>query len=191
MINLFVNYYEPEDPRRKFEIDHCLSENYKNPNFHFYAVDGYLTFNDFFELIKEVSTPYDVNIIANADITFDDSILLAERISSGECYALTRWDVKEEGVEFYNHCDSQDVWIFRGYVKECSADFTMGVCGCDNSLVHILEEAGYYVWNPSLDIKCYHHHESGIRSYVKEGVRVSDIKVIPPPYKTLKPKKLL
>jgi len=182
MINLFINYFNHPNPIRQSEIKECLSKNLKNPNLTIYIIDGRPNYCDFFKKINEITTKNDINIIANADIYFDKTIKLVKNIKENECYALCRWNVlKNRDVVFYNHIDSQDVWIFRGKIKEVhNADFPLGKMGCDNAIADRLSNAGYTMLSPSEQIKTYHLHLSNIHNYSNE--ERNEQTVVQPPY---------
>lgn len=193
MINLFVSYYTATVPERQAEIDYCLKANIENPNISsiillldrpdvfvpynsnkLYAYNrkgsGAPTYKEFIDIINEVQNNDAVNIISNADIIFDESIALASKIKSNECWALSRWEMKED---FSKHTeqiqrfgDSQDVWIFRGNIKTLSkADFPLGKMGCDNRIAYEIHKAGYKISNPSRSVFTWHLHNSGVRGY--------------------------
>lgn len=142
------------------------------------------TYKDYFNTVNKLTTPNDINCIANSDIYFDEEgIKLIERhIQINECYALSRWDVLGEGVvKLFDRPDSQDVWLFKGKIKDVpNSNFTQARGGCDNSIAHWLWKAGYSVVNPSKDIRTYHLHNSGIRNYTSKD------RVLPP-YKLIQP----
>lgn len=187
-VNLFINWYSDKDVRRYEELFNCFSKNEENT-----AIDkiyGYVdvkqnypapakvtwlnikgrpTFADYFYLINEVSGPDDINIIANTDIYFDEYgiELIKKNIHENECYALARWDIQPDGgAEHLNRRDTGDAWVFKGKVKKISeCNFCLGIPGCDNSIAERIARAGYVVKNPSVDIKIFHLHLSGIRNY--------------------------
>jgi hypothetical protein len=133
--------------------------------------------------------PNEVNIIANADIYFDETIGYAKKISEGECYALTRWELVNGRVVDFNTRHgrpsppewSQDAWIFRGSIQPNKFDnvkalnesarvteiipFTLGIPGCDNKFCALLKERGVNVMNPSKTIKAIHVHQDSKRFY--------------------------
>jgi len=134
-INLFISHYECGDEERQKELDFCLDHNKKSLLFSIIRnFDNRPTYDKFFELTKEY--PNDINILANADIYFNDTINLTQGIGKKECYALTRWE--EEGDQIvpfetkhsYNkqaHAKhSQDVWVFNGYVNIKGGNFHLG-----------------------------------------------------------------
>lgn len=191
-MNLLVNYY---GTHRQPEIDFCLKSNLANSFIKKVIVfnqhervkhkkalnimtDQRPTYQDFFDTTQEYQD--DVNIIANSDIYFDDTIGLAKEIPQNTCYALTRHELLNgELINFetmHHKCPaqfSQDVWIFRGAstMKNCNTviaaktdnsgfdevRFTLGLPGCDNVIAHKLKTV-YHVKNPSNHIMCIHKH---------------------------------
>jgi hypothetical protein len=152
---------------------------------------GRPTYQDFF-IFCNSKLSGETCIIANADIIVGKDIDKAESHPDfGNMFiALTRWDLskKEDGTFsstfFDNHRGiarvSQDTWVFKSPIRIAGCNFPMGKPGCDNKVAHIAKNAGYIVTNPSLQIKTYHLHESGIRKY-----NGSD--VIPPPWQMVPP----
>lgn len=169
MIRLYVNIYEDSNHARDAELKKCIELNFEKALFDdITQLYGRPTYNDFFHVINETTGPNDINIIANSDIFFEELPLeWFKDLTFDKAYALTRWDYLNDGRKvFYNNSGSQDVWIFRGPVKPVEgADFTMGLPGCENKLAYLMTVAGYEVSNPSLTIKAYHLHNSGIRHY--------------------------
>lgn len=209
---LFINYYTDKNPSRQAELNYCVLENIKSFDHvlviankrDFEAIkkltggdklispwitDRRPTYSDYFQLTRRYKTS--LNVIANLDIvipkeTLDKASAILEN-NKNTCLALTRWDMTEGlSVEFYDRTDSQDSWFFCGEVKEMPAiTFGLGVAGCDNSIAYKLEQAGYNVINPSLSLKTYHNHITGIRNYLDDKGHTSY--TVPPPYKTLVP----
>ena len=186
---LYINYYKESNPKRREEIETCIINNinsrlfYEIINLSDTHLDGVTNFNishrpTFADFIKATLPIKDaIHIISNLDIYFDETITLADNIGTNELYALSRWDIKNGKPILFNHCDSQDTWIFRERLPVKYGDFTMGVWGCDNRIAHEFKEAGYKVINPAHSIKTYHLHES--RS-VNSEKKIN--KTIPPPY---------
>lgn len=168
IIRLFYNYYEDKDPERKKEIDFCFQKNKENPLLDIVVIDSdeTPTYNYFFEKINKITGPNDINIICNSDIFFDDTISLANKIGSKDMYALSRWDwINETSIKHRAIRNSQDVWIMRGKVENVNGDFKLGIPYCDNRIAFEFTNVGYKVSNPSLSIKTYHVHNSGVRHY--------------------------
>ena len=174
MINLFSGHFKQKDKARQKELDYCLEQNRNHPLIdQVYTFEHRFTYNDFFQ--NTVNHPNDINILANGDIYFDETLDLIQGIKERECYALTRWE-KVDGVSVsfksrnqYNKQAkpeySQDVWIFRGSVSGVDGDFHLGRAGCDNRIAALLMSSGYIVTNPSLDIKAIHVHAEQDRNY--------------------------
>ena len=199
-MNLFINYFDHKDRQRRKEIEYCLELNEANKHIKNIIVvnrGNRATFGEFFQLMR----PYknDVNIIANLDIWFDETIKLADTILPMTCYALTRWE--QLGNKIIPFADrhgkrvpaawSQDAWIFRGAPNPTGFDsvkavdlntrknvqipFGMGIAGCDNKLAAMLTERQYTVLNPSYSIRAVHVHKSNGREYppyqILSGIR--------------------
>lgn len=183
-INLFVNVYKSENKERQKELDVCLKINKSLntngvPFFNIIEIKERLTFKEMFKLAKE----NEINIFSNSDIFFNETILWSRFMHENEAYCLSRWDYKTGGVcELFNRKDSQDVWIFKGKVKEnIGGDYQMGVRGCDNRLAFELRNSGYQVLNPAKTIHAIHLHQSNFRTY-----NVSS-PAVPEPYYFIKP----
>lgn len=203
-MKLFSEYYQDKNPARNAELQEVFKRNSMSidpyyvsictdkenePENAFISFTGRPTFNDLFRIANEGCDPGEVAIIANSDIFFDETIKLAENIKENEVYALSRWDVMDNGrAKPFHRADSQDVWIFRTPIKEIEgADFTCGTAGCDNKLALLLEQAGYKVTNPCKSIHAFHLHLSGVRNYIEKGKVIDRI---PPPYKLITPTEL-
>lgn len=165
-LNLFVQVYDCGNEERQKELDACYRLNHKFKYFHkVFTITERLTYRELFELTKE----YDdcINVIANSDIFFDETILYSRFIQPDECYALSRWDYRPDGVAvLFDRKDSQDAWVFNGAVKHTHhSDFYLGTAGCDNRIAWELKAAGYKVLNPSKLIHAIHLHNSEYRTY--------------------------
>lgn len=191
-MNLFINYYNAGN--RQSEIDYCLNKNLANDHiekvfvFNQYkevqhekavnlAVDNRPTYQDFFDRFVDG----EVNILANSDIFFDDTIKHAKNLQDHTAYAITRWEYDGNSsrpfeVMHVGNCPahySQDVWIIKGKSKLSGVDkvvaarqnsriydevrFTIGIPGCDNVIAALLKQK-YVLKNPANDIKCHHYH---------------------------------
>jgi len=185
LINLFTTYYNEKNPERAEELRTCLVKNKScnsisnihvlsevkedkfllKHNFKIRIIYNRPTFNDFINEINLISSDEDINIIANADIYFDQSLDALIGLSlQGRCFALTRWDVRHGGrVKLIELANSQDVWIFQGNITGIAGEIPIGVPGCDNRLAYEIRKAGYCLSNPSISIKSYHLHNSNYR----------------------------
>ena len=153
-------------------------------------IDKRPTYQDFINYINTNSNTDDIHIIANTDIYFDKNIEVLKHINLKDtCLALSRWDTADTiKPKLYNHNDSQDVWVFKGPIKEnLSAIFPLGVPRCDNRLLYELEKAEYMVLNPAFSIKSYHIHK-GQRALVY--TEDDNVYKIEPPYRYLYPHNL-
>ena len=182
-INLFTNYYISDNQERQLELDTCLKKNNQNE-----AIDNIIlftnvmpslesekifclfgndrpTYKQYFEFINN-NYSNDINIIANLDIYFEDLSYPTYTLDNNSVYALTRYDVDANGIDtFWNHIDSQDVWVFNGVIKDVQdCDFPLGIPGCDNAIADRLKKSGYNVLNPSLKFKTYHLHNTNYRT---------------------------
>ena len=177
MVNLFSTHFDCGHTGRQKELDYCLKVNQKNPLIdRVYKFANRPTFHQFFEQTRKLPVE-DINILANADIYFDDSLRYVVNIGPRDCYALTRWEIDEEynvvsfkDMHAYNKeakpQHSQDVWIFRGPVmKNVMGHFHIGQPGCDNRIAYEIFRGGYRITNPSLTIKAIHKHKEKERNY--------------------------
>lgn len=201
---LYQNWYLDFNKNRQQELDECLRKNidckliskivllgkrddllYINNNFKNIEFITLLehgtrpTYNNFFDEMGDSR----INILANSDIYFTDSLKYVHEIREGECFALSRWDKKTDGtIVPFCHIDTQDVWVFAERPRTISgADFTLGMPGCDNKIAYLLKRNEYKVYNPSIDIKCIHIHMTEKRNYN----RTTD--TIQPPYAMVLP----
>jgi hypothetical protein len=167
MVNLFLNYYIDKNELRNKELELCIYNNINNKNINTIIIESSsrLKYSDFFSYMKKVKVFNDINIIANLDIYFDESIILCESINNKDVYALSRWDDLGGRLVHFDRKDSQDAWIFRGVPENVFGDFYLGVPGCDNKIAFEFKSAGYSVYNPSLDIRAIHVHRSRSRNY--------------------------
>ena len=184
MVNLFTSIYTDKSLVRQKELIYCLNKNIDNPHINkiYLFVDGFVelpkndklitiefqrpTYRDFFNLIdRTVTSREDISIVANTDIYFNhtlSNLTLYER----QCIALSRWDDKIGGLKLHNERFSQDVWIFRGKMRNVNfCDFYLGIPGCDNRIAYELHSAGYALYNPASRIQAVHYHRSDLHNY--------------------------
>jgi len=206
-IHLYTTFYPELMPARLLELLESLKKNIKNSSIKSITVfneGGDLsafkssklqiipikqrpTYQDFKNYINANLNKDDIHIIANTDIYFDKHIGVLKHINLKDtCLALSRWDTADTiKPKLYNHNDSQDVWVFKGPVKQqFKANFPLGVPRCDNRLMYQLQEAGYKVLNPAFSIKAFHIHKGQRALVYTEGDNLYNIK---PPYGYLYP----
>lgn len=179
-VNLFVNVFE--NPHRKEEFDFCRKKNEENKYIdEIIEINGRPNFNEIFEKMREG----EINIIANTDIYFDDTLKYVENIRLHECFALTRWEYNGGNITDFRKFNggikpdhSQDVWIFRGKPEKITDTIYLGIPGCDNRLAFHLAKR-YELVNPSRTIRAIHVHEERARNYTPHN----GIKKYKPPYK--------
>jgi hypothetical protein len=184
MVNLFTSIYTDKSEVRQKELIYCLNKNLNNIHIDkiYLLVEGVVdlpvsdklviipfgrpTYRDFFELVnRTVTNKDDISIIANTDIYFNHTLsklTLADR----QCIALSRWDDKPGGLRLHNEKYSQDVWIFKGKIRNVNfCDFFLGIPGCDNRIAYELKYAGYTLYNPATKIQAIHYHRSDLHNY--------------------------
>jgi len=127
----------------------------------------------------------EVCVVANADISFDDSLRVAadlvRQAPAPLLVALTRWDddagpsmegrVDAATRTFFSH--SQDAWVFvAGGLPRFEAGFTLGLPACENRLAYEAAAAGIAVADPALSVRIRHHHASAVRTWkLADGYR--------------------
>lgn len=205
MFELITTYYKASEPEREAENMQCLVNNLNHPlidRVHLFlqsSTQPHIPKSDKLKFVQHGKRPtfselfsygntlrFNINkIVANSDIYFDDSLKLANKaLQKFDVLALTRWDLKENGVlDFYNNFKSQDVWIFKSIIEENIGNYHIGRHGCDNRLVYEFKKNKYKIANPSFDIRAIHVHESDLRSYFKDP----NYEFVLPPYNYLLP----
>lgn len=177
-MRLIQPIYETESFLRSFEVASVVEHNKQYFDDYLHPTDT--NFSALFKLFH----PSKVNIVANSDIIFDNTIKLVSQINTRTVYALTRYDMTGK---LFNVSYSQDTWVIRGEMNQDlwnngNFAFSMGLRGCDNRLAWELNNAGYTVLNPSLSVKTYHIHCSTVRTYL-----LHNKPVVEPPYLHLQP----
>ena len=191
-INLFTSYWVTNNKIRQAEIDDTLERNIANPlidRIFLYLDDNYLppllrrpkisiidrgfrpTYKNYINFINgHALCAHSYNMIANGDIYFDDTLKHLKKINmENTCVTLNRWEIRRGAPpKLLNQPGSQDVWIFKGKIKQALVDLVdipLGFPCCDNVFLWRIYESGYNAGCPSFDIKAYHNHASAIRSY--------------------------
>ena len=196
-ISLFIPYFEPANPARRKELEHCLARNRENERIaHIYLMidddaevdleDGRVTvfrmehrptYQDWTRLAEEVS-PDHISVLANADIYFDETISQLEVLFAADptaFVALSRYELT--GTELNMHPNphwSQDTWAYlpvhaSNRDRDRCLNFPLGVPRCDNKVAYIFAVYGHAVYNPCHQVRSIHVHESESRSYDKKG----------------------
>lgn len=190
---LVTTYYKEVKVERAKEYAHCLNNNLSNPLIDkviILAEDPCNIEHEKLTIINHdrptigqmynIGKPHgDIIIVANADICFDDTLKLVDRMDN-EVWALSRINViGNKRIPYYNS-DSQDVWIFKGIGDIEDGICTIGKPGCDNRFVYDMQVKGIKISNPCKSINALHYHYSNIRNYTSKDT-------IPPPHKTIHP----
>ena len=147
------------------------------------------TYSDIFRIVNDRTGHADLNIFANADCWLDYAATRRLRTEAWSgVLALSRWEQPTAEPSFIEICvlqgGSQDAWVWRGRMELLDADYLPGTPGCDNRLLRQLAPLGPY--NPGLDIRLYHLHNSGVRPWL--GTKTPPL--IPGPYGFTRPTKL-
>jgi hypothetical protein len=205
-INLFVQFFIHSNKERRDEIQFCLKENVMNPfitniyllNERLYTdeelginnkkivqiiIGNRLLYSDVFNMTKQLKcTGY--NILANADIFFDHSLLEILKSNMNEeplMMAQLRWDYNgtPTGIKIFGpRADSQDAWIWHTKFNEKlivnkAFNFQLGQAGCDNHVAYLFKVCGFELVNDPELVHCLHYHKTEIRDYVAKD-RVAD-----------------
>jgi hypothetical protein len=121
-------------------------------------------------------TKNEISVFANADIYFDESINKAFNYLKNEksLICLSRHEVLQtQIVPHQNPKWSQDAWVINSNTIQNidfldKLDLSTGKCRCDNKLAYYFAINGWDLYNPFMDIKCYHKHDSKLRNYNKK-----------------------
>jgi hypothetical protein len=118
-------------------------------------------------------TKNEISVFANADIYFDESINKIFNYLKNEksLICLSRHEVLQtQIVPHQNPKWSQDAWVINSNTIH-NIDFlnklnlSTGKCRCDNKFAYYFAINGWDLYNPFMDIKCYHKHDSKLRNY--------------------------
>ena len=185
-IFLMSGWFKAVNEARQKEIDECLQRNLDNeeiervfvmsehtchiehPKLTICLIENRPTYNDFFEVMNAYADGNVISILCNGDIYIDaeNARKLRGINFSNRALALSRWEVDiNSRPKHFAYEWSQDTWIFRGKLKDIDCNSILGIMQCDNRVAYEINKAGYQVVNPSRDIKTYHLHQSGERTY--------------------------
>jgi len=174
MIRLLINLFKSN---RHYQYLYCLQQNLKIVDQILIVLEDKIklpqsgkiiikhinhrpTFKELFQIANNITASNDINIISNADIYFDETIKLTNKITKNTCFTLTRHDFKNDKFILPQvPAGTQDTWVFRGQINiPPQSNFMMGYYGCDHRIAYELNAVGYNVINPCLSIKTYHIH---------------------------------
>jgi hypothetical protein len=189
---LLIEYHVPQNKARHDEYLECLKKNIKNQyiskieifieadtkppiessKINYNIVSVRPTFQNLFYFCNK-TYPDQICIISNSDIIFDNTLgVLNQDNMKNKFLALSRRDDSDSVVGGHY---SQDVWVFKSPVKIESANFRMGILGCDNRISYLASKSGMMVTNPAYQIRAKHLHKSQYRTAERESI-------IPGPY---------
>lgn len=121
------------------------------------------TYGTFFEYAN-ANYNDQIVVVSNTDVMYDDTMLLFNNLRperwNNRLYAITR--TNEDGN--LQNCGSQDTWVFKAPIPVFSWNLIVGIVGCDSFLAQKALEAGMYVQNPALSIRCSHRHRVPVRN---------------------------
>ena len=191
-MNYYTEYWASDNLIRNKEVIDCINKNIESKLFNNVFVFSEKKENSInTDIILSERITYQrifdnsiegINIFANSDIEFDETINLALNIQDNEFYALTRYESDgklHKHDDPYRGFDSQDTWIWKNDSKIKNANFYLGIPGCDNKIAYYAELYGYIVKNPALSIKTHHKHISDIRNGTSSNLKYR----LSPPYK--------
>lgn len=174
---LLSQWYEPSDESRLAELWRARDANEQSGLFDDVVYlaggeTGRLSFGDFLSFAAK-NYEDKVCVIANTDIEFDDTAIpLKEICKPNRIVSLTRWDTPASprmlghiaGERFFS--GTQDSWaIVGGGLPSEVPHIRLGSVGCENAFLGWAVSAGCEVFDPALDIKTWHIHESSHRAY--------------------------
>ena len=169
---LIQQKYETHNELRSWELEQARDLN-KKSNLFKDIIDvsskdnSKLTYQDLFNVSKGLN---DIIVLANTDISFDNSLnLVANILDNNMIIALSRWNnnscpsmegtVDKLTCSLFSH--SQDAWIFRSdTLSAFNKNFILGIASCENRLLYEAYCSGVKIINPALDIIVRHHHSS-------------------------------
>jgi len=142
--------------------------------------DKQLSFKRSFDYSNHNFDNQHIIILANSDIYFNNTLVKIHDLNYDKIfYALSRHDLDINGnfKLIPTTYQSQDVWIWKTPIKvirnkinetdffEENDGIVLGIGGCDNRIVKIMEETGYNVKNIGNKIHCIHNHKNNYRTW--------------------------
>jgi hypothetical protein len=133
-------------------------------------------YSDFFTYILQ-KLPNQICMISNADIyihTYELKILNSLR----ECkwvYALTRYEFNMSRPLIDTYTGSHDAYIFHSAflsdtIVNKYTDYYQNQPGIETCIVHNFHNCGFTIYNPCLQLKIVHLHQSDVRNYQSEWI---------------------
>jgi hypothetical protein len=188
-MHLFTSFCKSNSESRNVEYIECLKRNNDNRyiksitvfsedkdieqliefnKINFVRIDSRPTFRFIIDYINNNIDKNEIVLISNSDIYFDESLQFV-KFDKDYAYCLTRTnELIVDGIITHKHENvnhGSDVWILKTPIITDNADFYMGIAGCDPIMAYNFLESGYTPINPSFLIKCYHLHNSKIRTW--------------------------
>ena len=212
MIRLITSLYPDSNCQRNAEIAIALTKNITNPFIDQVVIlneggeylnknpkikdipHGRPTFKDFFNVINEMTSDEDINILVNSDIYLDATVnSLNSYDLENKVLCLLRWELNmgDPIIEIFRG-DCQDTWVWKGKMRELDySNFNLGKLGCDNRIAWELQNKGYELENPCGLVRTIHVHGSQKRNYKQTVVGQTghneNSDVIPSPYAYVNP----
>lgn len=143
-----------------------------------------LTYRNVFEYSNKLQEDAYI-VLSNCDIFFDAGIARVKEsgmVSERKAYTLLRHEYNcielKECKLFGPRCESQDTWIWNSKWKVSNEllklfNMNLGLPGCDNKIIYLLNLSGFICHNEPEWIKCYHIHQTAIREYADKEQRAS------------------
>lgn len=184
-MNLLSQWWTPECPRRRSEIDECRAANESSGLFQDAVyLDSPGSSKTYREMFSECADrwPGELCIVANTDIIFDETIRLIEpHVDASTLMALTRWDspisprmighilpvLKTTTSRQIEHFDdfcffagSGDSWAFiASDVMRDAPEIPLGTQACDQVIAAWASIGlGMRIINPCLSVRTWHRH---------------------------------
>lgn len=130
-----------------------------------------LLFKDYLELVDNLgrTSPGSLVLLTNSDIELTHDVpRLFPWIGNGDIICLSRHEPRQFTFVYPPEW-FQDCWIMRSQILPWrlieAARFNLGVPGCDNRFAALMQEAGFTIWNPCINTRAYHHHQSSLRTH--------------------------
>lgn len=133
-------------------------------------------------------------IVCNGDIYFNKTLHALDKVDfANKFFALTRWDVMEDGsLHIFKQFKadgsfddkmsylSQDAWIFETPLKKfINPEFHMGTWACDGYIAYQAYISGLDISNPALSVQACHLHQSKIRHWIPQSIPGAKALILP------------